>query len=180
MAGITIARPAPTEYVPHFARYVDLVPQGDVLDLLRRQVDETAALVGALGDRDAEYRYAEGKWSIKEVIGHVTDTERIFVYRALCFARGEAARLPGFDENAYARHSNAGSRPIRDLVTELKTVRAATLTFFAGLGEEDLMRRGTANQREYTVRAIAWITAGHERHHAGIVRERYLPGLKRP
>ena len=179
MAGITIARPAPNEHVAYFAHYVDLVPKGDVLDLLGRQVDETAALVGGLSDRDGDFRYAEGKWSIKEVLGHVTDTERIFVYRALCFARGESAGLPGFDENEYAAHSNAGTRSLKDHVAELRTVRAATLSFFSGLGENDLMRRGTANQREYTVRAIAFIIAGHERHHTGILAERYLPGLKR-
>ena len=178
MAGITIPRPASTEYVPHFARYVDLVPEGDVLDLLRRQVDETASLVGTLSDRESEHRYAEGKWSIKEVIGHVSDTERVFVYRALCFARGETAGLPGFDENEYARHSNAGSRPMGELLAELRTVRAATLSFFSGLSEEALLLRGTANRREYSVRSVAYIIAGHERHHTGIIRERYLPGLK--
>ena len=175
----TIARPASTEYVPYFARYVDLVPDGDVLELLRRQVDETAALVGKLSDRDAEYRYAEGKWSVKEVIGHLSDCERIFVYRALCFARGEKAALPSFDENEYARASNAGTRALGELLAELRTVRSATLSFFSGLDADALLRRGVASQREYTVRALAWITAGHERHHCNIIRERYLPGLKR-
>jgi len=179
MAGLTIARPAPTEYAPYYARYVNVVPDADLLDVLRRQVDETAALVAPLSDRDAEHRYAEGKWSIKEVIGHITDVERIFVCRALCFARGEPAGLPGFDENEYARRSNAGARPIRSLMDELRTVRAATVAFFAGLDQELLMRRGTANNNGYTVRAIAYIVAGHERHHAAILRERYLPGLKK-
>ncbi len=179
MAGITIGRPAPTEYVPYFAHYVDAVPDGDVLDLLRRQAEDTAALAERLSERDAEYRYGEGKWSIKEVVGHISDTERIFVYRALCFARGEKAGLPGFDENEYARVSNAGARPLQDLVAELRAVRAATLSFFTGLDAAALMRRGTANQREYTVRAIAWIAAGHERHHVGILRERYLPGIRK-
>ena len=179
MAGITIARPASTEYVPYFARYVDLVPEGDILDLLRRQVDETAALVGKLSDRDAEYRYAEGKWSIKEVIGHLADAERIFLYRALCFARGEPKELPGWDENEYVARARFGARRLADLVAELKVARAATASFFAGLDAEELLRKGTANQRGYSVRAVAYITAGHERHHCGILRERYLPGLKR-
>ncbi len=178
MAGITIAHPAPSEYVPYFAKYVDLVPEGDVLELLERQVDDTAALVGRLSDRDGEYRYAEGKWSIKEVVGHVCDTERIFVYRALCFARGESASLPAFDEDQYVRRSGFGARSLPDLVAELRTVRAATLSFFRGLGPEVLPRRGIANKREYTVRSIAYIIAGHERHHGNIIRERYLPGLK--
>jgi uncharacterized damage-inducible protein DinB len=179
MAGNTIARPASTEYVPYYATYVDQVPEGDILGLLRRQVEETAGMVAPLSDRDAEFRYAEGKWSIKEVIGHVADVERIFVYRALCFARGEPVALPGFDENEYARQSNAGSRPLKDLVDELRTVRAATLSFFAGLSEKDLLRRGTANRNGYSVRSFAFIIAGHERHHVKILRERYLGGLER-
>jgi hypothetical protein len=177
--AVTIERPEPTEFVPYFARYIDLVPQGDVLELLKRQVDETGALVGGLSDHDADFRYAEGKWSVKEVIGHIADTERIFVYRALCFARGEPGGLPGFDENAYVRGAGFGARRLPDLLGELRTVRAATLAFFSGLGAEELVRRGTANNREYSVRAVAYIIAGHERHHAGIVTERYLPGLKR-
>ena len=179
MTAVAIGRPAPSEYVPYFARYVDLVPGGDVLDLLRRQVDETAAVVGKLSERDGDFRYAEGKWSIKEVVGHIADTERIFVYRALCFARREAAGLPGFDENEYVRHADFPSRSLKELLSEFRTVRAATLSFFSSCGEEALMRRGTANRREYTVRAVAYIIAGHERHHAGILAERYLPGLKR-
>jgi uncharacterized damage-inducible protein DinB len=179
MAGITIGRPAPTEYVPHFARYVDLVPQGDVLEVLRRQVDETAALVLPLSDRDAGYRYAEGKWSIKEVIGHLVDAERIFLYRAVCFARGEPKALPGWDENEYVARAAFGARSLPDLVAELRAARADAVSFFSGLDAEELLRRGTANQREYTVRAVAYIAAGHERHHGNIIRERYLPGLKR-
>ncbi len=179
MATVTIPRPAASEYVPYFARYIDLVPEGDVLDLLARQVEDTSRLVGALSDRDGEFRYAEGKWSIKDVLGHVGDTERILVYRALCFARGETAGLPAFDENEYVRRANFGARTIKDLVAELRTIRAATSSFFRSLDEELLARRGIANKREYTVRAIAYIIAGHERHHAGIITERYLRGLKR-
>ena len=179
MAGITIARPASTEYVPYFAHYVDLVPEGNILDILRRQVDETAALVGKLSDRDADFRYADGKWSIKEVMGHLVDAERIFLYRAVCFARGEPNELPGWDENDYVARAKFGARRLADLVAELRTARADAVSFFAGLDAEELLRRGSANKREYSVRAIAYIAAGHERHHANILRERYLPGLER-
>jgi N-acetylglutamate synthase-like GNAT family acetyltransferase/uncharacterized damage-inducible protein DinB len=179
MAGTTIGRPASSEYAPYYAQYVDLVPDGDVLGLLRRQVEETARLVGPLADRDADFRYAEGKWSIKEVIGHVTDTERIMVYRALCFARGESAALPGFDENEYVRRAKFASRRLADLVTELKAVREATIGFFASLDAEELERKGTANSRPYSVRALAFIVAGHERHHANLLADRYLPALGR-
>lgn len=179
MGAGTITRPPPGEYAPYYGRYIDLVPDGDVLDLLRRQVEETAQLVGSLSDRDADFRYAEGKWSIKEVIGHVADTERIMVYRALCFARGEPVALPGFDEDEYVRRAKFASRGLPDLVAELRAVRASTLPFFAALDAEELERKGTANSRPYTVRAVAYIVAGHERHHTKVLAERYLPGLGR-
>jgi len=177
MGVVRIERPAPEEYAPPFARYIEQVPDGDVLALLRRQVDETAALLGKVSERDAGFRYAEGKWSIRQVVGHVADTERIFVYRALCFARGERAMLPGFEEDAYVAQAKFDARPLADLVAELRAVRAATIPFFAGLDAEELGRAGTANDRPYTVRSIAWIVAGHERHHTAILAARYLPGL---
>ena len=179
MSGVKIERPATDEYAPYFQRYIDQVPAGDVLELLGRQVEETATLLAGVSERDAGFRYAEGKWSIRDVVGHVADTERIFVYRALCFARGERAMLPGFEENDYVANAKFGGRSLADLVAELRTVRAATLGFFAGLDPEELLRRGSANHRPYTVRSIAYITAGHERHHVKILTERYLPPLKR-
>ena len=177
MTGSRIARPAADEYAPYYARYIEQVPEGHLLELLQRQADDTVALVGKLSDRDAEFRYAEGKWSIKEVIGHTVDVERIFVYRALCFARGETAALPGFEENDYVARAKFAGRTLGDLVAEFALVRAATVPFFAGLDAEELTRRGTANHNPYSVRALAYIIAGHERHHAKILAERYLPGL---
>jgi N-acetylglutamate synthase-like GNAT family acetyltransferase/uncharacterized damage-inducible protein DinB len=174
-----IERPGPQEYAPYYQRYIDQVPEGDLLDLLRRQVDETATHLAGVKERDAGFRYAEGKWSVRDVVGHVSDTERIFVYRALCFARGERGGLPGFEENDYVANAKFGGRPLADLVAELRAVRAATVAFFAGLDGEELQRTGTANQNPYTVRAIAYIVAGHERHHTRILVERYLPALKR-
>ena len=177
MTGGRIARPAADEHAPYYARYIAQVPEGDVLELLRRQVDETVALVGKLGEREGDFRYAEGKWSIKEVIGHVADAERIFVYRALCFARGEQAGLPGFEENEYVARAKFAGRKLADLLAELRLVRAATVAFFAGLDAEELLRRGIANRHPYSVRAVAFIVAGHERHHAKILAERYLTAL---
>ena len=179
MSGTRIARPASDEYAPYFAKYVERIGDGDILDMLRRQVDETAALLAAVSERDAEFRYAAGKWSIKEVVGHVADTERVMVYRAVCFARGEPAPLPGFDENEYVRRARFGSRRLADLVAEFQAVRAATIPFFAGLDAEELQRRGTANDRPYSVRAVAFIVAGHERHHRLMLEERYLAALRR-
>ncbi len=179
MSGTKIERPAAGEYAPYFAQYVSRIGDEDILELLERQIGETATALAGLDDRDAEFRYAEGKWSIKEVLGHVADTERVMVYRAVCFARGERSPLPGFDENEYVRHAKFGARRLADLVAEFRAVRAATIPFFAGLDAEELMRAGTANNRPYTVRAVAYIVAGHERHHRAILEERYLPGLRR-
>jgi len=177
MAAGTIKRPLADEYDAYYAQYINLVPDGDVLQHLGRQIEETVRLLGSLSDRDGDFRYAEGKWSIKEVIGHVADTERIFVYRALCFARGEPAGLPSFDENEYVRRAKFASRRLPDLIAELRAVRGSTLEFFAGLDAEESERRGRANNKPYSVRAIAYIITGHERHHAKGLTQRYLPGL---
>jgi len=175
MSPVVITRPDASEYAPYFATYVDEVPAGDVLATLTRQVEDTCSLLSGLSDAEAAYRYAPGKWSIKEVIGHVADTERIMVYRALCFARGETAMLPGFDENAYVAGASFDTRSLDDLLAELRTVRAATVPLFASLNAQELERRGRANNRDYSVRAFPFIIAGHERHHVDILRERYLP-----
>ena len=174
MSPVTIARPAKTEYAPYFGTYVDKVPDGDILSLLSRQIDETVKTLGKLSDEQASFRYAPGKWSIKEIVGHISDTERIFVYRALCFARSEKQSLPGFDENDYVAAASFDARSLADHLEELRAVRAATLKFFGALNAEELLRTGTANQKPYTVRAVPYILAGHERHHLGVVREKYL------
>jgi uncharacterized damage-inducible protein DinB len=174
MAWVTIARPDPSEYVPYFATYVDKVPPGDVMTLLGKQVEETVTVLKRLSEEQALFRYAPGKWSIKQVVGHIGDTERIFVYRALCFARGDKQALPGFEENLYVEGARFDDRTLSDHLAELRAVRAATVRFFAALNAEELMRTGVANQKKYSVRAIPFIIAGHERHHLAIIRERYL------
>lgn len=179
MTTTTIARPAETEYDPYFGRYVSLVPDGDLLALLARQVEETVDLLHALDADGADYRYAAGKWSIKEVVGHLSDTERIFAYRALRFARGDGTPLPGFDENLFVANARFAERTLPDLLAELRAVRAASIAFFAGLQPDELERRGLASGKSMSVRACAYNIAGHERHHVAILRERYLPGLSR-
>ena len=174
----TIQRPTSTEYLPYYDRYIARVPEGDVLELLRGQMGETAAALGGLDERGASHRYAEGKWSVKQMAGHMADTERVFAYRAMCIARGDTQPLPGFDENAYVERATFDARPIADLVAELRAVREATVRLFAPLGAEELARRGVANGAEVTVRALAYIIAGHERHHLTLFRERYLPGIR--
>lgn len=169
-----LARPAADEYAPYYSRYIEAVPDGEVLMLLRDQLAETEALLREFrGDR-GDHRYAPGKWSVKEVVGHVADTERIFAYRALRFARGDRTPLPGYEQDDFVRGGNFSARALPEIAGELRSVRMASITLFAGLSEEALLRRGPANNVEFSVRALAWIIAGHERHHAKILRERYL------
>lgn len=173
MPTLLAAAPDSSEYAPYYARYVDRVPAGDLLPALDAQLRDTLTLLDEFGERGSDHRYAPGKWTVKEVVGHVADTERIFAYRALRIARGDATALPSFDENAFVAHANFARRPLADLVRELEIVRQATVALFAGLDDEALVRRGTASGNPLTPRAAAYVIAGHERHHAQILRERY-------
>jgi uncharacterized damage-inducible protein DinB len=168
-----ISRPTSSEYVPYYGRYIDLVPDGDLLALLERQQHATQAMLTPLTPGRAKHRYAEGKWSVTEVIGHLADCERIFAYRALRFARNDTTALPGFDENLYTPAARYDERPLGDVAAEFATVRAATLALFRGLGADALQRSGVANGQSVSVRALAYIIAGHERHHIGILQTRY-------
>jgi uncharacterized damage-inducible protein DinB len=168
-----IPRPGAAEYSPYYGRYIDRVPEGDLLRTLEGQARETQSLLAGLSDAKALHRYAPDKWSIKEVIGHVADTERVFTYRALCFARADETPLPGFDEQAWAPAGRFDARSLKDLAAELGAVRRATIALLSGLDAEALARRGTADNKAITVRALAWIIAGHERHHVALLHERY-------
>lgn len=172
-----IPRPDASEHLAYYSRYIDLVPDGDLLQMLRAQLDDTLALVRGLDEAHGGHRYAPGKWTIREVLGHVIDTERIFAYRALRIARADQTPIEGFDENAYAQNAGADARTLADLADELEHVRLGNLAFFRALDDAALARRGTANGAEVTVRALAWILAGHELHHVTLLRERYLSGL---
>jgi len=174
MTTATIPRPEPSEYVPYYETYISKVPKGDLLQALEDQRRETQQLLAGLSDTKALHRYAPGKWSIKEVVGHLMDSERVFCYRALRFARGDGQPLPGFDEKAWVPAGQFDARSLQDLAAELDAVRRATIAFLASLDPGALVRRGTANNNPITVRALAWIIAGHERHHVAILRERYL------
>ena len=167
-------RPETSEYAPFYAGYIAQVPEGDLLDLLERQGEETTRLLAGLPASRGDFAYAPGKWTLKEVLGHIADAERVFAYRALRFARGDVTPLASFDEQAWTPDSGARSRTVADLGEELRAVRAATLALLRHLPAEAPTRRGTASGREISVRALAWIIAGHERHHLRILRERYL------
>jgi uncharacterized damage-inducible protein DinB len=167
------SHPDPTEYAPYYGRYISLVGEGDIVGILRSQIDATLDLLrGVPGDRE-QHRYAEGKWSVREVIGHLADGERIFGYRALRFARADATPLHGFDENRYAAIAPYDQRRLSSIADEFAAVRAASIAFFDALTDEEWQRRGSANAQEVSVRALAWIIAGHERHHVHLLRERY-------
>ncbi len=175
-AAAPLPRPDASEYAEVYARYVARVPAGDVLDHLARQIADTRAALRALPPERAARRYASGKWSVAEVVGHVADVERVFAYRALRIGRGDETPLPGFDENVYTPAGGFDRRPIADLVDELTTVRAATIALYRGFPAEALARSGTASGQRVTVRALAFLIAGHELHHRAILRERYGVG----
>ena len=174
MSNAIATRPDSTEYAPYYETYIKLVPEGDILDTLTRQRDATLQLLAGISGERASHRYAPGKWSIKEVVGHLIDTERIFAYRALRFARNDGAALSGFEQDDYVRYANFGDRALGDLAAEFQHVRSANLLFFGGLDGKMMRRRGVANGVEFSVRSIAYILAGHERHHTTIIREWYL------
>lgn len=169
-------RPASDEYAPFYAEYVGGVPDGDVIATLADTGTEASGLLTDVSEETAGRAYAAGKWTLKEVVQHCSDAERIFAYRALCIGRGDASDLPGWDEQAYAPASRANERSLRSLLEELRTARAATISLLDGLPSHAWSLRGRANGMEVSVRGIAWITAGHLMHHLRIVRERYLDG----
>lgn len=166
--------PTAYEYADYYAAYVRLVPQGDILQILNEQMKETVTKLSSLSETQSEYRYAPGKWSVKEVIGHITDTERIMSYRLLSIARGETVSLPGYDENEYVKAANFDKQSFKDLLDHFACVRQSTIHLIKSLGEEALLRKGTANNSEVTARALITIIAGHELHHRNIINERYL------
>lgn len=168
-------RPQKDEYPPYYHTYVSKVPAPTrLLATLVGGLDATLAIYRGIDDARAGHRYAEGKWSMKEVLGHIIDSERVFGYRALRFARGDATELPGFEQDDYVAIAGFDRRPLRSLIDEFEHVRKANVAFLASLGGEDLMRRGTANKGSFTTRAMFWIVAGHEIHHRGVLLERYL------
>ncbi len=166
--------PAPDEYGAPYGRYVARVPAGaDIVTLLARQRDETLARFASVADGRGAHRYAPGKWSVSEVVVHLSDVERVMAYRALRVARGDSTPLPGFDENAYAPLSGAAGQSLAALVGEWGKVRDATVSLFRHLPADAWVRRGTASGMPISVRALAWIIAGHERHHLETLAERY-------
>jgi hypothetical protein len=167
-------KPDSTEYAPYYEKYISLVPEGEIAVTLRLQIESTLSLIRGLSAAQGDLRYAPGKWSVKEVIGHLIDAERILAYRALRFGRNDATPLPGFDENSFVANAGFGSRSLADLAEEFEHTRKSNVYLFKHLDGDSLLRRGAANDDEISVRAIAYAIAGHELHHVGILRSRYL------
>lgn len=170
-----IERPEEGEYAPYAIMYIGLLPDdGLVLQHLADNLKVTEDFILSLPEEKLSHRYAEGKWTIKEILLHISDDERIYAYRALRFARHDTTELPGFEQDDYAAHSGANERDIEDLLKELGTVRRATISLFEGLDSKALLRRGMANGNVMSVRAAAYHIAGHELHHLNLIRRRYL------
>lgn len=174
MSKMSTVRPDQTEYAPYYGKYINLVPEGDILAALGRQIDDTLALLRSVPESQADSRYAPDKWSIKEVIGHLIDAERVFGYRALRFARNDSTSLQGFEQDDYVRYGGFGEQSLNDLASEYEHVRRANIFLLRGLSTEAWDRRGMASDNEVSVRALAYIIAGHELHHMNIIRSKYL------
>lgn len=170
-----IGKPEEGEYAPYAIMYIGLLPDdGLVLEHLRDNLKATTELILLIPEEKLSYRYAEGKWTIKEILAHIVDDERIYAYRALRFARNDRTELPGFEQDDYALHSGANGRDVKDILKEFAAVRRATIALFEGLGDEALTRSGVASGNVMSVRAAAYHIAGHELRHVQIIRERYL------
>ena len=170
----TVARPEPGEYNPYYDRYISLVPGTDIIGTLDSQRRQTLLLWSGRNDEDGNLRYAPEKWSAKEMLGHVCDTERIFAYRALRISRGDQTPIEGFEQDDYVKNGPFARIPLEEIVEDYIAVRRATLTLFRNLEEAAWTRRGVASKNEVTVRAIAYTIAGHELHHRRILEEKYF------
>jgi hypothetical protein len=169
-----ISKPQTNEYAPYYTQYIDKVEDKDLVTALKNSEKQLVELIHGIPEEKADYRYGPGKWSIKEVLVHLNDAERVFAYRALRFARNDRTELAGFDENTWVPESNAAVRSLRDILKEHTHVRQSTLSLFENITEEMALRKGPANGKEISVRALGFIICGHALHHANVIRERYL------
>jgi uncharacterized damage-inducible protein DinB len=167
-------RPQKGDYADYLGNYISLVPSGDFLEILQQQRQDLNRLISPLSEDQADFRYAPGKWSIKEVVGHISDTERIFAYRLLRISRGDQTPLPSFDQDPYIETGKFSARKLRDLLDEFSAVREASIALIRSLDDAAWQRRGISSQKEITTTALAFVIAGHVRHHLNLIEERYL------
>jgi len=174
-----VTRPQSDEYAPYYETYVSLIPGDDIVGVLEAQRVQMAQLLTARSEREGNFRYAPDKWSVKEVIGHICDAERIFAYRLLRIARGDQTPLTSFEQNDYIVPGAFNERTLGDMAAEFAAVRAATMALVESLTAEAWVRRGTASEKTVSARALAYIIAGHELHHRKILDEKYFPAIPR-
>jgi len=167
-------RPAKGDYGEYYQPYINLVKGDDIFRILVKQNLESQNVLNSFSESKGNFRYAEGKWTVKEVVGHLMDVERIFAYRALCIARGETKPLPGMDQNIYVANGNFNKRPLIDLNYEYRLLRESNILLYGGLDKSVLQNRGNASGYEVTVLALMFMTAGHEKHHLNVLTERYM------
>lgn len=167
-------RPSKNDYAESYHNYIQELKEDNILDILEEQLSSNLGLFNNISEEKANYRYAEGKWSIKELLGHMLDTERIFAYRALCIARGEKQHLPGMEQDDYVREAGFDRRRFSDMVREYELLRLSNLLLFKSFSDNELAGRGIASDNEVTVLAILFIIAGHDRHHIKVLKEKYL------
>lgn len=170
--------PETSEFAPYYGKYTSRVKSADIVATLEAQIEETRSVLGSLSAAESESRYAPDKWSIRQMLGHVIDTERIFSYRALRIGRGDKTPIEGFEQDGYVSNGPFEHRSMAELLDEFATVRRATVFLFRSLDAAAWSRRGMASNNEVTVRALAYIIAGHELHHMDVLRQKYLPALK--
>ena len=175
-AALLIARPEPGEYNSYYDRYISLIAGADILGTLDTQRRQMVLLLSGREEADGDFRYAPDKWNAKEVLGHVCDTERIFAYRALRIARGDQTPIEGFEQDDYVKNGPFGHAPLAEVIEDYIAVRRASLTLLRNLDEAAWSRRGIANKNEISVRAVAYLMAGHELHHRRILEEKYFVG----
>lgn len=170
-------RPTEADYSNTYVKkYIDLVEGDNILSAMVKQVAEISEVISSVPLTKENYAYAPGKWSVKELLGHVVDTERIMAYRALCFARGEKQSLPGFEEDDYVKNANFNIRSLSEILGEFKILRLSTIEMVKGFSEEALLRKGTSNGNQITPRALLYMVVGHATHHMNVLKERYLKG----
>jgi hypothetical protein len=169
-----LARPATTEYDEYYHQYIREVPEGNILDIIDEQIADTVRFLSSIDEEKAAYRYAPDKWSIKQVVGHINDVERLFQYRAVAFARSDKTPLPSFEQDDYVAAANFDDRTLAELTEEYRLVRSSGLALFRSFDDDILMRRGIATGLEFSVRTVPYLLAGHNIHHTSTIKERYL------